>query len=635
MKPVTALGIFLALLCFPLFAADKDLGGGFLDHGPATPVSTHRGMAATQDGAGRDVVLAWLYDHRGGYALLVLDAESGESEQITMPFPSGGDGPFASILSRANKFYTHFGSHFCEFDPARRAFTFHHKSKPQMAMSMTEDDQGVIWSVTYPHSSLVSFDPRTRAFRDFGSLNKENWAQYPRSIAADDQGFIYFALGSTAGQVVLFDPRSARATPLWRPEERTHGYPTLSRDENGKVYALRSVAGKTHWFELYHGEARAIEPPKRLRPRPIIAGSQSLGHTTFPSGKRLSEFDLAERRYSVVDPKTKKTMQRAFDYASEGAHAMGVIAAPDGTICGGTAFPMRFFSYRPQTQEWMRCACYGQWNTVARQGDRVFVGGYGGGFLLEYDPRQSRRATVKGKAECNPRFLTDCAPTINRPHALLAHPNGQTVAMAGTPGYGYTGGGLLLWNRASGERTLLTDADLLPNQSTYAIVALSGDKLLCGSTTSPGTGGEKKATLAELYIFNLLTKKLEWREAVLPGVQTYTALFRGPDGRVFGFADSRQFFVFDPATRKIIHQQDVTPAFGRACSQQGPRVFVESPDGKIYVLFTRGVARLDPTTAKLTLVAKSPVPIAQGGDWLEGRIYFLSGSHLCSCRPAE
>ena len=23
--------------------------------------------------------------------------------------------------------------------------------------------------------------------------------------------------------------------------------------------------------------------------------------------------------------------------------------APDGTICGGTAFPMRFFSYNPET----------------------------------------------------------------------------------------------------------------------------------------------------------------------------------------------------------------------------------------------------------------------------------------------
>ena len=56
---------------------------------------------------------------------------------------------------------------------------------------------------------------------------------------------------------------------------------------------------------------------------------------------------------------------------------MGVAAAPDGTICGGTAFPMRFFSFDPRRDEWVNREAYGQWNTVARQGDRFFVGGYG------------------------------------------------------------------------------------------------------------------------------------------------------------------------------------------------------------------------------------------------------------------
>ena len=49
--------------------------------------------------------------------------------------------PFASILSSANKFYTHFGSHFIEFDPVKGEFTFYHKTVPQMAMGMTEDDK--------------------------------------------------------------------------------------------------------------------------------------------------------------------------------------------------------------------------------------------------------------------------------------------------------------------------------------------------------------------------------------------------------------------------------------------------------------------------------------------------------------
>ena len=79
-----------------------------------------------------------------------------------MPFPPGGDCPYASILSTGNKFYTHFNSYFAEFDPVKRAFTFFRKTTPQMAMGMTQDDNGVIWSVTYPNSGVVSFDPATR-----------------------------------------------------------------------------------------------------------------------------------------------------------------------------------------------------------------------------------------------------------------------------------------------------------------------------------------------------------------------------------------------------------------------------------------------------------------------------------------
>ena len=107
---------------------------------------------------------------------------------------------------------------------------------------------------------------------------------------------------------------------------------------------------------------------------------------------------------------------------------------------------MRFFSYDPAADSWVNRASYGQWNTVARQGDRFFVGGYGGGFLLEWDPAQEWVATEKGKEGCNPQWHTQCTPPIHRPHDLLAHPDGKTLVLAGTPGYGYTGGGLLFWD---------------------------------------------------------------------------------------------------------------------------------------------------------------------------------------------
>jgi hypothetical protein len=134
----------------------------------------------------------------------------------------------------------------------------------------------------------------------------------------------------------------------------------------------------------------------------------------------------------------------------------------------------------------------------------------------------------------------------------------------------------------------------------------------------------------------MTTKKIVWHQAVFPGVQTYTTLCPGPGGMVFGFADRSRFFVFDPQSRRIVHQENTVKRWGTTNSQQGPRVFVTDGRGGIYVLFTGTVARLDPVGYGFSALAKSPVPIGPGGDFLDGRIYFVSGSHVCSYQlPAQ
>ena len=618
------------------FGATESLGNGFSHHGVATPVSCHRGVVSTKDGNGRDTVLAWLFDCRGGYAVLMMDAATGASEEIPMPFPPGGDCPYASILSSGNKFYTHFNSHFAEFDPASRTFTFSAETAPQMAMAMTEDDAGVIWSASYPNSGVVSFDPATRAFKDYGSVYKQNWAQYPRYVAADDKGWVYLGVGTTAAQVLAVNSQSGETRVLFPEEERTHGSGVVYRYMNGRVYGYAGNGGADSWYEFYDGTRTKCVEPAGLAKKAMIADSQGLFHREFPSGKVLETCDLVDRVLVVADPKTGEKTTAKFEYSSEGAHIMGVAAAPDGSLCGGTAFPMRFFSYNPKTDSWINRDTYGQWNTVARQGDRFFVGGYGGGFLLEWDPANEWIPTEKGNAVSNPLFLAECAPAINRPHELLAHPDGKRLVLAGTPGYGLTGGGLYFWDRESSAGVLVEHTSLLPEHSTASLAAIADDRLLGGTTTSPGTGGEKKATTAELYILNMANRQIEWHEVALPGVQEYTDLCSVPKGLIFGVADTHLFFVFDPAQRKVVHREDTASGPGATCYQQGPRIFVTAPDGTIYMLFRKGIARVNPDTYAITMVAESPVPIQVGGDFVDGRIYFGNGSHLYSCQlPAD
>jgi hypothetical protein len=134
---------------------------------------------------------------------------------------------------------------------------------------------------------------------------------------------------------------------------------------------------------------------------------------------------------------------------------------------------------------------------------------------------------------------------------------------------------------------------------------------------------------------DLATKKVEWRAVAFPGVQTYTDLCLGPAGLVFGFADRTRFFVFDPVKRTLRHEEETKARFGLCVSQQGPRTFVRGRGDAIYILFVKGIARLDPVTFQITMLATSPVPISAGGDYLDGRIYFGSGSHMYSYAVAD
>jgi streptogramin lyase len=603
-----------------------DIGNGFYCHGVAAPISQSRGFVATVDGNGKNIVLVWLMDHRGGYELLLIDATTGESEEFPIPFsPNCDDGPFASILSSRNRYYAHFNSHFIEFDISQRAFTFVSETAPKTAMSMTEDDNGIIWSATYPQCGVVSYNPQTGKFKDYGQIHRENWSQYPRYIAADDKGWIYFALGETASQIVALDPSTSKGEPILPEAERKNGLAYVYRDLNGKVYGNALKGSSDEWYEFYGGKGKKIGKHTTINEKSYVAGMQGLCYDLFPGGQYIKSLDL-EKRQLVIYKHSSQIKVLHFEYQSEGSRIMSVGVAPDGTICGGTFFPKYFFSYNLKTDQSLCHPCYGQCNTVVSQQDKLFIGGYTKGFLLEWDPSQAWVPTEKAKSGCNPLFRCEGTSNIYRPHKLLSHKDGHTLILAGTPGYGLTGGGLLFWDRETKKMQLLKHTEIVPEQSTKSLVSLSDKQILGGTTISPGTGGAVKASVAELYLMNVDSKKLLWHQVVLPSVREYSDLCLAKNGLVYGIADKKIFFVFDVIKRKIVFQASVS---GPIANQQGSRIFIASPHN-IYILYYDGIAQVDPETYKITRLVTSPVPITAGGDFLDGRIYFGSDSNLYS-----
>ncbi|MCM8818950.1 MAG: hypothetical protein NC915_05705 [Candidatus Omnitrophica bacterium] len=114
--------LILLILFVNLFSSED-----LIDHGVAVPLSSSRGIIATKGQDDRNVVCVFLHDIRGCYAIFHIDVDLEESKTYNIPFPTGSDSPFASILSSSNKLYTHFRSHFVEFDPVKKEFTFYKK----------------------------------------------------------------------------------------------------------------------------------------------------------------------------------------------------------------------------------------------------------------------------------------------------------------------------------------------------------------------------------------------------------------------------------------------------------------------------------------------------------------------------
>ena len=618
---VAMLPMVMLLLAVSAFGKEME---AFTDHGVAADVSRSRGAAATVDGEGRRVVLVWLYDHCACTSMLVIDAVTGKTQQIPVE-RSIADAPFAVLLSSRNLWYSQFGDRFYEFDPATLSFSFVGDTPSRCAMSMTEDASGTIWAALYPGSHLVSFNPETQELLSHGALNEETWPQYPSDLATDDQGWVYTGIGNTTCQVAGFNTATGHVRHYVADENRVQGSGRVFVGTDGKVYAHAPGWG---WHVLAGGEAAPIDEPLVKR-APAKTAAQESVFSDFPDGSQVAELDVPERLLRVQEA-DGTVRELAFEYESEGSGILSIVLGPDGAMYGSTGHPLRVYRFDPLTGTFTHHGLRGEMghlNAMAVQRDLLFGALYGGGVLYQYDV--GRPWAPGDKQASNPRALGGSDPAITRPHALLAHPDGRHLTMGGTPDYGHTGGGLFIYDLEAGSGQVLSHEQLLQDHSTLSLVALPDGNLLGGTTVAPGTGGQAKATEAELYLFDWASRQVVWRKALIPGTTGITDLLPAPDGLVYGIAANSTFFVFDPETRSLVHEESLS-SYGPPAGAQGPRIMSLGPDGVIYVLFAKAVVTVEPGTFRHRKLADSPVSIEAGVVLREGRIYFTSGSHLWS-----
>ena len=335
----------------------------------------------------------------------------------------------------------------------------------------------------------------------------------------------------------------------------------MTQSQSNVVYARNG----RQQFMLTNGKASGLSAGAQVAESNLKGGAQNLVDREFPSGRRLVSVDMHDRTLVTRDASgQQKTVK--FNYTTQGAALTFVCATGDNKVCGGTRFPMHTFYYNAGDNKFDSKQLPRQPNVMAALGSRLYVAAYPDGKLFQ--------ESENGKNEFSE--VLNAYPSINRPHAMLIMGGGSQIALAGTPEYGTTGGGMMFWNRSSGQKSRIDHWHLVPNHSVQAMVELSNGMLLGGTTVAPGTGGVTKATdSSELFLMDANTHEVRWRGAPVPGAKTITDLTVGADGLVYGLADSVDLFVFNPNNRQVVSVNRFSRELGPSVFAQGTRAFVK------------------------------------------------------------
>ncbi|MFO7948577.1 MAG: hypothetical protein R6V19_17375 [Armatimonadota bacterium] len=599
---------------------------GFADHGVAAPTAISRGTTATMNSDGQRLVLIWLRSHDDIYQLAInIDTE--EVTQIDVSGPQGA--PFAVLHSSRNLWYGHFSGHLYEFDPDTLNFTFTGETPDRWAGALTEAPDGGIWGILNPDGHLISFNPDTRELTDHGVINEETWVQIPRSVAADDKGWIYAGTGKAQGQVIGYNPATEEIRRYVPEEDRAYGLGIVFRGTDGMVYAKAYPSEETGWgwHQLSAGEATAVEEPPVDR-MDIRKGSQSSIFRDFGDGSRIAELDVPNRLL-VVEEADGTERRVKFDYECSGARITSMASGPYDNIYGSTCHVMRFFSYDPVADELIDhggVPAIGNGNLCAldRLGQHVYGAHYSGGGLWQIDPVKPWQPTAEGR-EQNPRMLARWPRNIMRPRTALAHPDGRHVLIAGYATDGLIGGGIGIYNLETGEDTLLNaEDDLLPGQSCITLKALPDGNLI-GGTDVHSAWADDIATEAELFIIDWDTKKLVFRTVPVPSATSIISIEVGVDGLVYGLSGNSMLFVFDPQQREVVYSESFED-YGNV-----PRHALHAhPAGQIYALMTDAIVKIEPGGRDHRKLTDTPVGISAGGALQGETLYFASATHVWS-----
>ena len=602
------LWIVLAVqLLMPEFS--KAIEAKFESLGVPVRIGGLMGCIAGPDGHGGEALYFNMNETGGALFLVQVNPDTGEAHQFNAP---QGAGAWAFILGPDEKIYlgTWESGWLLQFDPRHPEKGIVNLGKPAASESylwqFAIGKDGKIYACTFPNAKLVSYDPKTGKCEDLGRMHPTE--MYARSIAAGRDGWLYIGIGTRSGDMVAYNPETKEHHSVV-PAEMAHGAPSgtgqVLTGEDGKVYGIA------------HGKNVLLEGGKSL----AVASVGKPGPVTLRDGRVLTDDDRG--RFTLRDPKTGKSVTRAFKYQAAGDAIFVVGNGPGNCVYGSTVLPIEIFrtDFRTTNTEHLGGMHAGEVYSMLEYERKLYMCYYPGSIMTLYDPAKPEW-NFGTATNCNPISFGGIGDGHLRPRAMIYGPERMIYIGSEAP-YGQLGGAMAVWDPRE-NKTVENYRHIVTNQSIVSLAWDPKSGLVFGGSGNWGGGGthpvEKEA---KFFAFDPKKKQKVFEKALVPGTASYPAM-AAAEGKVF-VVSGVKMLVFDPGTMSVV----------KTIGLPGAQVEISLGDdgrGRLVGLTRNSLYMVDPEKEELIFQAKAPVPVSCGFAMTTNGVYFGSGPALWRCK---
>lgn len=564
--------------------------------------------------------------------VIIVNLETDDVKQVFFP-ENNDEYPYASFSSNG-LFYTGAANMFMVLDPFREQFihfSLIENGEEIVGFSFAEDLAGNIYFTSYPHCHLLKFSPPSKEIIDFGSMDLTE--KYPGTVAIDQTGWAYLGIGTENKNIVAYHIEKGLKKGLIEGPQRKKGTGFVYLGEDGSVYGHIGDTSSPERMKFSNGDFETVAIEKL--PLSLYAGTafQRI-HRNKEGNYQVEKYTLSEGLIELIHRETTQTKKIQFSYTSDGAKLSTIYLGSDNNIYGTSMHPLQFFQFNSSTNtmtnfggEVIEKGGGGNIPAYASSGNLLIGVAYAGGKLYEFD------TTKKFKKSENPKLVLQ-EESIHRPRCAITLKDQEHIVWGGFPGYGMVGGSLGIYHMKTEVNLLLTHEQLVENQSTISLGQLSSGDILGGTSIETPGGAESREREARLYVLDWKTQKVKNSFVPIQGAREIAQIFVDQFNRAHCLTDQSIYFVCDPSTEQILFQTDLSN-WGQIVRNS---FAYDVTTNKLFCLLSEALLRIEIQEKKCVepqVVHALPMSASSGLVLKNDRIYYGSGSHLCSIQTSE